>query len=204
MTSSAHHWQWTALSDSFPEGTAHWRGRSATLRQRNGRRVSVATEALLTGLPPGTTVSAPRLRRQPPTLHPVGGGYCSIVVLQGVAGLSRIASRFLWGAYGDGRRLEPACGPHCSANRLWCEPRLQEMRSPTVAGNSTDPGRSVTSKVTAILMAFADGGVHTLTEIADWQTCPRRPRTVWPPNWSPGACSSAPRSAAIGSPCHCA
>jgi IclR family transcriptional regulator, acetate operon repressor len=35
-----------------------------------------------------------------------------------------------------------------------------------MAGNSTDPGRSVTSKVTAILMVFADGGVHTLTEIA--------------------------------------
>src|SRR6201999_1316083 len=35
-----------------------------------------------------------------------------------------------------------------------------------VAGNSTDPGRSVTSKVTAILMAFADDGVHTLTDIA--------------------------------------
>ena len=35
-----------------------------------------------------------------------------------------------------------------------------------MAGNSTDPGRSVTSKVTAILMAFVDGGVHTLTEIA--------------------------------------
>ena len=35
-----------------------------------------------------------------------------------------------------------------------------------MAGNSTDPGRSVTSKVTAILMAFADGGDHTLTEIA--------------------------------------
>ena len=34
-----------------------------------------------------------------------------------------------------------------------------------MAGNSTDPGRSVTSKVTAILMAFVDGGVHTLTEI---------------------------------------
>src|SRR6476620_3770516 len=36
-----------------------------------------------------------------------------------------------------------------------------------VAGNSTDAGRSVTSKVTAILMVFADDGVHTLTEIAD-------------------------------------
>jgi DNA-binding IclR family transcriptional regulator len=41
------------------------------------------------------------------------------------------------------------------------------MRSPNVAGNSTDPGRSVTSKVTAILMSFADGGVHTLTDVAN-------------------------------------
>jgi DNA-binding IclR family transcriptional regulator len=35
-----------------------------------------------------------------------------------------------------------------------------------MAGNSTDPGRSVTSKVTAILMAFTDGASLTLTEIA--------------------------------------
>ena len=35
-----------------------------------------------------------------------------------------------------------------------------------MAGNSTDAGRSVSSKVTAILMVFADGDVHTLTEIA--------------------------------------
>ena len=41
-----------------------------------------------------------------------------------------------------------------------------------MAGNSTDPGRSVTSKVTAILMAFVDGGVHTLTEIADVANLP--------------------------------
>jgi DNA-binding IclR family transcriptional regulator len=41
-----------------------------------------------------------------------------------------------------------------------------------VAGNSTDPGRSVTSKVTAILMAFVDGGVHTLTEIAEVANLP--------------------------------
>src|SRR4029077_7658211 len=42
-----------------------------------------------------------------------------------------------------------------------------------VAGNSTDAGRSVTSKVTAILKAFADDGVPTLTEIdaaADFPT----------------------------------
>jgi DNA-binding IclR family transcriptional regulator len=35
-----------------------------------------------------------------------------------------------------------------------------------VAGNSTDSGRSVTSKVVAILTTFTDGSVHSLTEIA--------------------------------------
>ena len=41
-----------------------------------------------------------------------------------------------------------------------------------MAGNSTDPGRSVTSKVTAILMVFADDGVHTLTDIARFANLP--------------------------------
>src|SRR6201999_3203381 len=41
-----------------------------------------------------------------------------------------------------------------------------------MAGNSTDPGRSVTSKVTAILMVFADGDVHTVTEIAAYADLP--------------------------------
>lgn len=35
-----------------------------------------------------------------------------------------------------------------------------------MAGNSTDTGRSVTSKVIAILLTFTDGNVHSLTEIA--------------------------------------
>jgi DNA-binding IclR family transcriptional regulator len=35
-----------------------------------------------------------------------------------------------------------------------------------MAGNTTDPGRSVANKVAAILMAFADGSVRTLSEIA--------------------------------------
>ncbi len=35
-----------------------------------------------------------------------------------------------------------------------------------MAGNSTEPGRSVTSKVVAILLTFHDGGEHSLTEIA--------------------------------------
>ena len=35
-----------------------------------------------------------------------------------------------------------------------------------MAGNSADSGRSVTSKITAILMTFTNGSVHSLTEIA--------------------------------------
>jgi DNA-binding IclR family transcriptional regulator len=35
-----------------------------------------------------------------------------------------------------------------------------------MAGNSAEPGRSVASKITAILQAFTNGGVHSLTEIA--------------------------------------
>jgi hypothetical protein len=35
-----------------------------------------------------------------------------------------------------------------------------------MAGNSTHPGRSVTSKLSAILLVLCDGGEHTLTEIA--------------------------------------
>src|SRR2546421_124505 len=35
-----------------------------------------------------------------------------------------------------------------------------------MAGNSSEPGRSVTSKVVAILLTFHDGEEHSLTEIA--------------------------------------
>ena len=35
-----------------------------------------------------------------------------------------------------------------------------------MAGNSAEPGRSVTSKVVAILLTFHDGNEHSLTEIA--------------------------------------
>jgi DNA-binding IclR family transcriptional regulator len=35
-----------------------------------------------------------------------------------------------------------------------------------LAGNSSDSGRSVTSKVVAILLTFTDGAMHSLTEIA--------------------------------------
>ena len=35
-----------------------------------------------------------------------------------------------------------------------------------MAGNSTECGRSVTSKITSILMTFTEGGDHSLTEIA--------------------------------------
>ena len=35
-----------------------------------------------------------------------------------------------------------------------------------MAGNSTESGRSVTSKITSILMTFTEGNEHSLTEIA--------------------------------------
>jgi len=35
-----------------------------------------------------------------------------------------------------------------------------------VAGNSTEAGRSVTSKITSILLTFTEGSEHSLTEIA--------------------------------------
>lgn len=41
-----------------------------------------------------------------------------------------------------------------------------------MAGNSTDPGRTVTSKLSAILLVFGDGGEHSLAEIADSTNLP--------------------------------
>jgi len=41
-----------------------------------------------------------------------------------------------------------------------------------MAGNSTDPGRTVTSKVADILMVIAAGGEHTMTEIANAAALP--------------------------------
>ena len=35
-----------------------------------------------------------------------------------------------------------------------------------MAGNSSDAGRSVTSKITSILLTFTDGSDHSLTDIA--------------------------------------
>ena len=35
-----------------------------------------------------------------------------------------------------------------------------------MAGNSTEAGRSVTSKITSILLTFTEGSEHTMTEIA--------------------------------------
>ena len=35
-----------------------------------------------------------------------------------------------------------------------------------MAGNSVDPGRSVTSKVVAILLTFTNGSLYSLTELA--------------------------------------
>ena len=41
-----------------------------------------------------------------------------------------------------------------------------------VAGNSNDTGRSVTSKISAILSTFTEGTEHSLTEISRWTGLP--------------------------------
>jgi DNA-binding IclR family transcriptional regulator len=43
---------------------------------------------------------------------------------------------------------------------------LRDDEEKTVAGNSTESGRSVTSKIVSILMTFTEGSEHSLTEIA--------------------------------------
>jgi DNA-binding IclR family transcriptional regulator len=52
-----------------------------------------------------------------------------------------------------------------SQTRLSALVRAPEKGGP-VAGNSAEPGRSVTSKIVAILLTFHDGSEHSLTEIA--------------------------------------
>src|SRR5580765_2312247 len=44
--------------------------------------------------------------------------------------------------------------------------RRTKARSDPMAGNSTESGRSVTSKITSILLTFTEGSEHSLTEIA--------------------------------------
>src|ERR1700689_537880 len=45
-------------------------------------------------------------------------------------------------------------------------PRVADRIGGSVRGNSAAPGRSVTSKIVAILLAFRDGDEHSLTDIA--------------------------------------
>src|SRR5580658_9458064 len=44
--------------------------------------------------------------------------------------------------------------------------KLMLEKGGPMAGNSAEPGRSVTSKIVAILLTFHDGNEHSLTEIA--------------------------------------
>jgi hypothetical protein len=46
-----------------------------------------------------------------------------------------------------------------------------------VAGNTSESGRSVASKLASILLLFTDGGEHSLTEIARVSRVPMPPRT---------------------------
>src|SRR6478736_6079152 len=43
---------------------------------------------------------------------------------------------------------------------------LPRRRERSLAGNATESGRSVTSKITSILLTFTEGSEHSLTEIA--------------------------------------
>jgi hypothetical protein len=45
-----------------------------------------------------------------------------------------------------------------------------------MAGNAAESGRSVTSRIAAILLTFTEGSEHTLTEIARWAGYPSPPR----------------------------
>ena len=86
-----------------------------------------------------------------------------------------------------------------------CEVRCKSnFRRPPLSGNSSEGGRSVTSKVVAILLTFTDGTLHSLTEIASSTGIPTRQCTDWCPNLSRGASWSAPTMPSTESAWHCA
>jgi predicted transcriptional regulator len=72
-----------------------------------------------------------------------------------------------------------------------------------VAGGSAESGRSVASRVTAILLAFHSGGTHSLTEIARLTGLPVSTTHRLLSELSPGVCSSAPQTATTGSASRC-
>ena len=65
--------------------------------------------------------------------------------------------------------------------------------------DGASPPRTVVSRLTAILLTFRYGSVHSLTEIAALTGCRCRRFTGWPRNWRPGNCSGARRTAATRS-----
>jgi hypothetical protein len=70
-----------------------------------------------------------------------------------------------------------------------------------MAGNAGESGRSVTSKVTAILLRFTDAPTYSLTELAQLTACPRpRPIGCWPSSPRPGY-STGRRGVTTGSGC---
>jgi hypothetical protein len=73
-----------------------------------------------------------------------------------------------------------------------------------MAGNSTETGRSVTSKITSILLTFTEGDEHSLTEIARLAGLPISTAHRLTRNWRPGGCWSVPRTAATGLVCRSA
>ena len=70
-----------------------------------------------------------------------------------------------------------------------------------MAGNSAEPGRSVTSKIVAILLTFHDGNEHSLTEIARLTCLPVSTAHRLVTELADGGCWNAPTSQSSGSAC---
>jgi hypothetical protein len=80
--------------------------------------------------------------------------------------------------------------------------RLQTNKGSVWRVISTEPGQSVTSRVSAILLAFTDCDERSLTDIARLAGCPSPPRTGSRSSWRAGTYSSGTRmvTTTLGSP----
>ena len=86
-----------------------------------------------------------------------------------------------------------------------CEVRRNsKSRRPSLSGNSSESGRSVTSKIVAILLTFADGTLHPLTEIAGLTGIPTSTVHRLVSELVASASWSAPTMASTELACHCA